>query len=796
MDFQKRYQFNPATDLIGEGIFSRVYRATDLLLDRTVALKYFTPEAAAKYDILKRIKKIITLDHHNICKYYDVALLTSTNILGETESVVVGIMEFLEGGNFRDFVKAYPAYTDKLLVDVLNGLQYLHKRDIIYRDLKPENILIRLENNEPVAKLTDVGITRLSETEDTDPAAMMGTLEYMPPEQLNPKRYGVNGSIGTNLDLWSFGLIVYETVTNNKLFGSTGAGMSAGELISNILHQFPLAEINALHGKYKQIVNKCVVKVAGERVQDAGELIALFGKDAVSPGKLKQMPGSAIRPSTISSNDDAVAEPLSSNAETKIGRKHFKDANDGLAPVNSHKTDQKIHSRTGNSVEQVNGDREIAIPVSKEKKGNVAVPGTDRVFVLQPETTGRQASRRNGGDKTPPSPLVIPSSVKSTEEFTPRNSSPVKPLPGKTSEQIDENAPVFPFESRDITHETSFPADEDGRTGQSKLRPGAYGASHREIPSATTTGRIQTARPLTKYQKEQLKNARRTRIKNIILTIIVAAVIGTVAYVNYFMPAGVAPMENLPAATLPDPGFETPPLVKVPGGNFMMGSDDPGSLANAGPVHPMNLADFSIGKYEVTVREFSHFISETKYVTTADTLGFSWVYRGNDWVKAENVNWTNDIRGKLIEVKDMDLPVIHVSWQDATHYCEWLSKKTGHAFRLPTETEWEYAARGGNKSGGFMYSGANNLDLVGWYEGNSKGAVSKVGLKQPNELGIHDMSGNVMEWCYDFYNENHYARATPAEIFGPISGTEKVARGGSWFTDDLLCRSTFRMAYP
>jgi formylglycine-generating enzyme required for sulfatase activity len=144
----------------------------------------------------------------------------------------------------------------------------------------------------------------------------------------------------------------------------------------------------------------------------------------------------------------------------------------------------------------------------------------------------------------------------------------------------------------------------------------------------------------------------------------------------------------------------------------------------------------------------------------------------------------------------MDMPVVHVSWLDAIAYCNWLSKKTNQKFRLPTEAEWEFAARGGNSSGQYLFSGSNDLSLVAWFAGNSRQSLSKVGQKQPNELGIYDMSGNVMEWCYDFYSENYYETAKSDNLSGPSTGTEKVARGGSWSTPEQVCRSTFRIAYP
>src|SRR3989337_1434552 len=99
MEFQKRYEFDPKTDLLGTGVFSRVYKATDILLERTVALKFFTAEASTKYQILEKLKKVVKLEHQNLCKFYDVELLSTKNVLGETENAVVVIMEYLEAGD-------------------------------------------------------------------------------------------------------------------------------------------------------------------------------------------------------------------------------------------------------------------------------------------------------------------------------------------------------------------------------------------------------------------------------------------------------------------------------------------------------------------------------------------------------------------------------------------------------------------------------------------------------------------------------------------------------------------------
>ena len=134
-------------------------------------------------------------------------------------------------------------------------------------------------------------------------------------------------------------------------------------------------------------------------------------------------------------------------------------------------------------------------------------------------------------------------------------------------------------------------------------------------------------------------------------------------------------------------------------------------------------------------------------------------------------------------------PVIEVTGYGAKAYCEW---KGG---RLPTEAEWEYAARGGNKSKGYKYPGSNSIDDVAWYLGNSNGETHPVGTKQPNELGIFDLIGNVREWCNDWYDEDYYKNSPKNNPQGPSSGRDRVLRGGSWDFDDLYCRVADRDYY-
>ncbi|MFN0034477.1 MAG: SUMF1/EgtB/PvdO family nonheme iron enzyme [Saprospiraceae bacterium] len=246
-------------------------------------------------------------------------------------------------------------------------------------------------------------------------------------------------------------------------------------------------------------------------------------------------------------------------------------------------------------------------------------------------------------------------------------------------------------------------------------------------------------------------------------------------------------------------GYRPDDFVRVMGGKFDMGSNDYDSEK---PIHSVTVATFDLGKYEVTVAQFKAFIEDSKQQTDADKKGWSYVWTGSSYEKKNGVNWRCDVSGKLRTESEFNHPVIHVSWNDAVAYCKWLSQKTGQTYRLPTEAEWEYAARGGKNSlsagegrggVGYKYSGSNTLEDVAWYSSNSGSQTHPVGQKAYNELGLYDMSGNVWEWCADTWHGTY--SGAPTDGSARTSGgddTRAVLRGGSYDTSVLNCRAAYR----
>ena len=202
-------------------------------------------------------------------------------------------------------------------------------------------------------------------------------------------------------------------------------------------------------------------------------------------------------------------------------------------------------------------------------------------------------------------------------------------------------------------------------------------------------------------------------------------------------------------------------MIPVEGGTFIMGAtSEQGGDANSdeNPAHLVKLSGYAIGETQVT-----------------------------------QALWKAVMGSNPSYFKGDNLPVEKVSWDDCEEFVRKLNRLTGKNFRLPTEAEWECAARGGNKSRGYKYSGSNDIDAVAWYDGNRSEGTHPVATKLPNELGIYDMSGNVLEWCSDWKGD--YNGSSQTNPTGPVSGSYRMLRGGGWNFDARYCRVSYRGYY-
>ena len=217
-------------------------------------------------------------------------------------------------------------------------------------------------------------------------------------------------------------------------------------------------------------------------------------------------------------------------------------------------------------------------------------------------------------------------------------------------------------------------------------------------------------------------------------------------------------------------------MLPVAGGTFTMGANprDDNADNDERPTHSVTISDFYLGETEVT-QALWQAVMGTTIQQQRDKANTSWPMRG----------------------VGNDYPMYYITWNDCQEFITKLntmlsSQLGGKRFALPTEAEWEYAARGGQKNKSYIFSGSNNIENVAWYDDNSKIKSHPVAQKQANELGLYDMSGNVWEWCADWYKNDYYSNSAQYDPTGPTSGSHRVLRGGSWRYHTGYCRVSHR----
>jgi formylglycine-generating enzyme required for sulfatase activity len=212
-------------------------------------------------------------------------------------------------------------------------------------------------------------------------------------------------------------------------------------------------------------------------------------------------------------------------------------------------------------------------------------------------------------------------------------------------------------------------------------------------------------------------------------------------------------------------------MILIRSGTFLMSSLEPDNVPFYGGTLPPRVRitkPFWLGMHLVTVGQYRKFVEESKH-----DVDKTW------W---QNVGFQ----------QTDDCPVVNVMWDDAKAFCEWLSRKEGRHYRLPTEAEWEYACRAGTRT---LFSFGDDVSDLGdhaWFDMNSLGKTHAVGQKRPNAWGLFDMHGNASQWCQDWYDHRYYAKSPTDDPTGPAKGSLRVYRGGSWKYPAEFCRSLVR----
>ena len=295
-DFRNRYQYSQK-DLLGEGGFAQVYKAFDKQFKEYVALKFFSKGEEGKYDVLHEMKDSRKFSHKNIIRIHDAIIVKFDHTWGHS-LIQVGILEYADGGNLRDFIATSPPESKFLdvLTGILSALEYLHKdKKIIHRDLSPENILMFIEGDNWIPKIADFGISKkvdiLTDANNQQKSTLLlGKVSYMAPEQFYPEKFGIHGAINTNVDLWAFGIILYELFKHKTPFCADSEDNPL-KTIQSITND-PILGLDEIPVPYRTVIQKCLEKNANLRVISAGELVSILNGSSVEsePKPIKTVP--------------------------------------------------------------------------------------------------------------------------------------------------------------------------------------------------------------------------------------------------------------------------------------------------------------------------------------------------------------------------------------------------------------------------------------------------------------------------------------------------------------------------
>ncbi len=282
--FRQRFEYDPEK-VLGEGGFARVFKAHDRQFDEVVALKFYSHREANKYDVMREMRSSRKFSHKNVIRVHEAHVIRRTDSYGYTEDVQVGVLEFANGGNLRDFLQTVPSEEQfkEVITGILEGLEYLHReKHTIHRDLSPDNVLMFIEAGRWTPKVADFGISKRLGVGTVDlndqklSSQLVGKIEYMAPEQFDPQKYGIDGKIATNVDLWAFGIILVEIFASATPFGDRHKSESPMQVMHNILHNTLPRYVQDIPEPYQRVVKCCLEKNAQKRAQTADELLEMI----------------------------------------------------------------------------------------------------------------------------------------------------------------------------------------------------------------------------------------------------------------------------------------------------------------------------------------------------------------------------------------------------------------------------------------------------------------------------------------------------------------------------------------
>jgi serine/threonine protein kinase len=733
---------------IGQGGFGAVYRVYDKKMNIDKALKII-PEAMvsdeeAMADLQAEARTMISLNHNNIVRVYD---------FHDTGAIKYIDMEYVEGKTLTKLKLEHPnkqipeAKVKELAIKIADGLSYAHSNNILHKDIKPQNVMVT-EKDE--IKIMDFGIAETVRTSMSriDKSISSGTLVYMSPEQIKGQ------NIGKESDIYSFGAMLYEVLSGHPPFYK-------GAVEYQILNEKP-KKMGNVSKEMNCIILKCLQKDYKNRYTNIDKIIQELDS---TPKRYKIVEGKPYPKRPTGSLKKLV--PISiitepSDAIVYLDGKRQKQ----LTPLNTKNIVGEITIKIEKEEYKTIEDK-IEISGSSTNEFYLELESVMGSLTVESEKVG-QTIWMNEKRTEFKSPYTFENIIPNKEYTFQINQSNYLSEKKKVKINNFEDKKILLSSSilGSITIETNEPGHTIWMNGKKTefLTPYTF---KNIIPNKEYRFAIETETTFSEDYSVKIKEKENKVVKII----------------------KFREVPEVPAN-----------LIFVKGGTFQMGQPDPNTngtrwLGDEQLVHEVFVDRFFIGKYPVTQKEYEE------------------IMRNNpSYFKEEKVIKTGflKIASKVERLTVPEKPVERVSWYDAVEFCNKKSIKEGltpcysgsskniecdftaNGYRLPTEAEWEYAARGGNKSRSYKYSGSDNIEDVAWYYGNSGDITHPVGTKQPNELGIYDMSGNVWEWCNDWYDANYYEKSSKNNPKGPDRSIYHVLRGGCFPDSDFCCLAVGR----
>jgi formylglycine-generating enzyme required for sulfatase activity/serine/threonine protein kinase len=788
---------------LGRGGFGTVYRAHDTVLEVERAVKVLHPALTADPEFVERFRRearlAAKLEHANIVPVYD---------LDEQAGHYFLAMRYMPGGSLKTMLDQQGALSFEralaILKQIASGLDYAHAQGLLHRDIKPQNILFDRDGN---ACLSDLGFAKVLTASGTSASfsrsgVMVGTPAYMSPEAWDGEGWTPAA------DVYSLGCVFYEMLTGKLLFN----GESPSKLMKQHIIEgpgFPEKWPEGVPQEVRGVLEKALAKEPKERYAGAGKLAAALEELSVETGDPQLLIAEKKEPEIFV--EKPTAEPAL--ITERAGRE---DKEKTPAPLLAPPEPKKYLWRPWAA--GLGGLLLVACIVIAA----LALPGLIARPASSPTPTIRFLSTYPLMPTDTPTITLAPTE---TPTSTPSGPYPYVVQEGDSlfsiikTNNLGENGLILIY----MLNPNIDPATGQMTVGQTIILPppGMAVPTSTPIPNDLEPGSRITYLVMPGDSLGSIANklfstidailaANQTTLKNGVTSIIypgerlmvpINLVTPVPTKAATFTPSSISTLRSGATQVSTKDGMV---MIYVPAGEFLMGSTDSDTKAqrNEKPQHSVFLDAYWIYGTEVTNTMFESFVNQTSYQTEAEKSGSAYVFNFGDvnWNLTQGANW-NHPQGPNSSLSNLGLhPVVDVSWNDAQAYCHWVEA------RLPTEAEWEKAARGtdgrtnpwGNQppAGNLLNFADVNLP-VSWADKNINDGyefTAPVGSypagKSP--YGVLDMAGNVWNWLNDWYSDTYYESSPSSNPQGPSSGTTRVIRGSAWYFNISDVRSAFR----